>query len=98
MAKHPFPVFDGDGHVLENDDEMALYYEGKYKDLRLFKTYGIWPSLDGWARGFIVGNEDQSRKYVHTDAEVWREMVGLPSRISDTSVEVPPMSKPSASG
>ena len=30
MAVHGFDVFDGDGHVLEVDDELAQYYEGEY--------------------------------------------------------------------
>ena len=77
MAKHPFPVFDGDGHVLEDDEEMAPYYEGEFEGVRIQKTFGIWPSLDGWARGFINLTEDAGRKYIHTDADVWREMVDL---------------------
>lgn len=28
MAKHPFPVFDADGHVLEDDGDMLLCFEG----------------------------------------------------------------------
>ena len=45
MAKHPFPVFDGDGHVLEEDGELLQHYEGRFKDLRLQRTFGIWPTL-----------------------------------------------------
>ena len=77
MAKHRLPIFDGDGHVLENDAELAQYYEGKYEGLKIFPTFGIWPSLDGWARGFILNTEDKDRKYIHTDAEVWGEMLGV---------------------
>ena len=77
MAVNGFKVFDGDGHVLEQDRELAEYYEGEYKGLRIFETFGIWPSLDGWARGFIMDREDASRKYTHTDAEVWGEMLEL---------------------
>ena len=47
MAKHSFPVFDGDGHVLEEDGELLQHYEGRFKDLRLQRTFGIWPTLDG---------------------------------------------------
>ena len=77
MPVHGFKVFDGDGHVLENDGELAEYYEGRYKGLRLFETFGIWPSLDGWARGFVMASEDRGRKYTHTDAAVWGEMLEL---------------------
>ena len=76
MAVNGFKVFDGDGHVLENDDEMISYYEGGYAGLQRFKTFGIWPSLDGWARGVIMASdEESSRTYTHTDAAVWGEML-----------------------
>ena len=31
MAVMGFEVFDGDGHVLENDDEIASYFEGRFR-------------------------------------------------------------------
>lgn len=77
MAVQGFKVFDGDGHVLENDRELVEHYEGDYEGIRIFETFGIWPSLDGWARGFIMDSEDSGRKYTHTDAGVWGEMLGL---------------------
>ncbi len=45
MAINGFDVFDGDGHVLENDDEIAEYFEGDFANLQRFKTFGVWPSL-----------------------------------------------------
>ena len=77
MPVNGFKVFDGDGHVLESDRELVEHYEGKYKGLRMFDVFGIWPSLDGWARGVIMASEDEGRKYAHTDAEVWSEMLDL---------------------
>ena len=72
MTVNGFEVFDGDGHVLENDDEIASYFEGEFADLQRFKTFGVWPSLDGWARGFIMSSNDgEPRRYTHTDADVW---------------------------
>jgi hypothetical protein len=41
MAVMGFEVFDGDGHVLENDDEIASYFEGDFADLQRFKTFGV---------------------------------------------------------
>ena len=74
MAVMGFDVFDGDGHVLENDDEIASYFEGDFANLQRFKTFGVWPSLDGWARGFIMASNDgEPRRYTHTDAKVWGE-------------------------
>ncbi len=76
MAVNGFRVFDGDGHVLENDDEIASYFEGEFANLQRFPTFGLWPSLDGWARGFIMSsNDDVRRSYTHTDADVWAEML-----------------------
>jgi predicted TIM-barrel fold metal-dependent hydrolase len=78
MAVNGFEVFDGDGHVLENDEEIASYFEGDFANLQRFKTFGMWPSLDGWARGFIMAsNEGEPRRYTHTDAKVWGEMLEI---------------------
>ena len=78
MPINGFDVFDGDGHVLENDDEIAEYFEGDFAGLQRFKTFGVWPSLDGWARGFIMASNDgEPRRYTHTDAEVWKEMLEI---------------------
>ncbi|NQV56284.1 MAG: amidohydrolase [Rhodospirillales bacterium] len=77
MVDHAIPVFDGDGHVLENDQELIQHYEGKYEGLKLLNPFGIWPSLDGWARGFVMATEDPDRKYAYTDAAVWGELLEL---------------------
>jgi predicted TIM-barrel fold metal-dependent hydrolase len=77
MFKLGRPVFDCDGHVLESDKELVQYYEGKYEGLRLFNPFGIWPTLDGWARGFLFANEDANRKYTYTDAAIWGEMLDI---------------------
>lgn len=71
MTKHRLPVFDGDGHVWENDDEIAEYFEGKYAGLQRFKTFSLFPSLDGWSRGFLANAMDPV-----TNAEVWATMLG----------------------
>ena len=75
MTKNSFPVFDSDGHVFENDDEIFEYYEGKYANQTRFKTFGLFPSLDGWSRGVIMGRSGQKRAYTHTNAEIWGEVL-----------------------
>jgi predicted TIM-barrel fold metal-dependent hydrolase len=77
MNTHGFRVFDADGHVLESDDELVEHYEGEYKQSRRQKTWAIFPSLDGWARGVVIVREDGKRKYMHTDAKVWGEILDL---------------------
>jgi uncharacterized protein len=77
MTAVRFTVFDGDGHVLENDQELAGYYEGEYKGMRFFKPWSIFPSLDGWARGVTLATQDPGRQYTHTDARVWGEILDM---------------------
>jgi uncharacterized protein len=77
MKHHGFRVFDADGHVLESDDELVEHYEGEYKQSRRQKTWAIFPSLDGWARGVVIVREDGKRKYMHTDAAVWGDILDL---------------------
>jgi uncharacterized protein len=77
MNTHGFRVFDADGHVLESDDELVEHYEGAYKQSRRQKTWAIFPSLDGWARGVVIVREDGKRKYMHTDAKVWGEILDM---------------------
>ena len=48
-------VIDADGHVLETDAEMEQYFDGDYTGHRRTGTFSIFPSLDGWPRGFVRG-------------------------------------------
>lgn len=73
MASNGFKVFDGDGHVLESDDELAQYYEGEYAGGKRMGGMPIFPSLDGWSRSPMLTKADSNRKYWHTDAGVWSE-------------------------
>lgn len=66
MPLHRLPVFDADGHVWENDDELADYFEGNDALRQRFPTFSFFPSLDGWARGLIAPGMDPV-----TSAEVW---------------------------
>ena len=76
MANHRLPVFDADGHVFEDDDQMIAYYEGAHAIRKRNKSLPIFPSIDGWARGVIHEREDDTPgRYSHTDAEVWGEML-----------------------
>src|SRR5579884_2960203 len=77
MAVFDFRVFDADGHLLEDDDEIARHYEGEYRQNRRQRTWSIFPSLDGWARGVTIYREDGGRKYMHTDARVWGETIEM---------------------
>ncbi len=73
MPNNGFDVFDGDGHVLEDMDELIQYFEGDYAGRTRATALGLFPGLDGWSRGAMIGKEDSSRKYWHTDAQVWAE-------------------------
>ena len=77
MSTLGFQVFDADGHVLESDDELVEYYEGEYQHNRRQRTWSLFPSLDGWARGVTIVREDGKRKHMHTDASVWGEIMDM---------------------
>jgi predicted TIM-barrel fold metal-dependent hydrolase len=67
----PVHIIDADGHVLENDGELALYFEGPYKGHKRSGTFPIFPSLDGWPRGFVRGMD----KISATPPEAWIKFV-----------------------
>ena len=73
--KHEIPVFDGDGHVLENDNELGQHYEGVWKGNRRLDGMTIFPSLDGWSRSSIVAEGDEGPRYWTTDAKIWGEIL-----------------------
>lgn len=68
--QHRLAVFDGDGHVWEDDDEIVEYFEPPYSGLQRFKTFSLFPSLDGWSRGFLAPDMDPQ-----TNAKVWAVML-----------------------
>jgi predicted TIM-barrel fold metal-dependent hydrolase len=78
MPKHRLPVFDGDGHVYEDPDELVQYFEGAYAGIRRFRTFELFPSLDGWSRGINLAKAKDAESYRHagTNAAVWGEMLG----------------------
>lgn len=43
-------IIDGDGHVIEFDDEIIPYLTDKYPEDGL-RNYYLFPTLDGWRRG-----------------------------------------------
>ena len=53
-----YPIIDADGHVLEKDVELAEFLEGPYREMRRNETYGFFPSLDGWHRGFSAPGKE----------------------------------------
>jgi uncharacterized protein len=76
MTKHRLPVFDADGHVFEDDDQLIRYYEGPHAISKRNKALSIFPSIDGWARGVIHEREDNVEgRYSHTDAKIWSTML-----------------------
>ena len=74
MAKHRLPVFDGDGHIVENYAEIWQCFEGEYTGLQKHSTYDHFPTLDGWPRGLYMARRAE-RKYITTSADIWGEML-----------------------
>ncbi len=70
-----FKVFDADGHIWENQDQLVDFYEDEYAGCTKVQGLGIFPGLDGWSRGPLLAKEDAGRKYWHTDAGIWAEFL-----------------------
>src|SRR5262249_20754100 len=64
-------VIDADGHVLENDKEIELYFESPYQGVKRSGVFSLFPSLDGWPRGFVRGLD----KISTTPVEVWIDFI-----------------------
>jgi hypothetical protein len=64
-------VIDADGHVLETDAELEQYFDGPYKGHKRSGVFSIFPSLDGWPRGFVRGLDKVNR----ATADVWIEFI-----------------------
>ncbi len=77
-----YPIIDADGHVLEKDYELADFLEGRYREMKRNETYGFFPSLDGWHRGF-------SAKGKETDVPASRWLGFLDELGVDTTVLYP---------
>ncbi|MBI4481788.1 MAG: amidohydrolase [Acidobacteria bacterium] len=43
---------------MEKDAEIHAFLEGRYRGMPRFETYGFFPSLDGWQRGFGVPGKE----------------------------------------
>lgn len=62
------PILDADGHIYENEPEIEAYFEGPYRGLKRSKSFSLFPSLDGWPRGFLLQGAE---KVIETPADVW---------------------------
>ena len=72
MAKNRLRLFDGDGHVFEQDEELVQYYEGEYKDRMRLTTFNPIPSLDYWNRSLIMQRGDTARRSnTFTTGPIW---------------------------
>ena len=84
-------VIDADGHVLETDAELEQYFDGDYKGHRRTGTFSVFPSLDGWPRGFVRG----LNKLTKVDVNSWIEfiegsiVVRVEQRLADLEVVIP---------
>lgn len=64
------PVIDADGHVMESDEELYTYLPRPYREIPRFKTFGFFPSLDGFQRGFAVAG-----KVHEVTAATWKDFM-----------------------
>ena len=76
MAKNfPFPIFDADGHVFEDEDAIMTYMEGDYAGFERMKSFSIFPGVDGWSRGMIKMEKSNTPRKLKTDVEIWSDML-----------------------
>jgi predicted TIM-barrel fold metal-dependent hydrolase len=75
-------IVDADGHVLENEGEIAGFFEGSYAGLKR-SIFSLFPSLDGWPRGTVKG----LNKTLETNASIWLDF--LASREIEAAVLYP---------
>ncbi len=71
----PFPIFDADGHVIGDEDEIMQYMEGDYAGFQRLKVFSIFPGVDGWSRGMIKMSTSGKARSTNTDVEVWSDML-----------------------
>lgn len=76
MAMHSIPVFDADGHVIEDVEAIYKHYEGKFEKTILNRAFGLFPSLDGWPRGASKEDGESSLSSAATTIEMWDDMLG----------------------
>jgi predicted TIM-barrel fold metal-dependent hydrolase len=76
MTEQQFRVFDADGHVFEQDNELVEYYEGEYKGAMRLTTFNLMPSLDYWNRALIMQRGDaKPRSNTYTTGEIWSNLL-----------------------
>ncbi len=77
MMTHRLPVFDADGHVIEDIADIYTFYEGKFEKTMLNPSFSLFPSLDGWQRGSLNhnGQSNQFGKGQPTDISHWEVML-----------------------
>jgi predicted TIM-barrel fold metal-dependent hydrolase len=76
-------MLDGDGHLIERDEELLEYLDAPYRGNKTMLTFPFFPPLDGFHRGAIL-----SRLGIHKDnnttAKIWIDFLdgtGLESTV-----------------
>lgn len=75
MPKFDIPIFDADGHVCEDEDEIIQYFEGRYEGVQRVKMFSLFPGVDGWSRGMIQAETASLRRPLYTNEKIWAEML-----------------------
>lgn len=80
MPKFEVPIFDADGHVCEDDDELIQYFEGPFEGVERVKMFTLFPGVDGWSRGMYIAGpgapgEPDSKRVLQTNHRIWGDML-----------------------
>ncbi len=76
-------ILDGDGHIIERDNELFEYLEPPYAGNEALLGYPFFPTLDGYQRGAILSRLGIHKEYTIT-AKTWLDFldaVGIESTV-----------------
>jgi hypothetical protein len=76
-------ILDGDGHIIERDQELHEYLEPPYAGNETLLGYPFFPTLDGYNRGAIISRLGIHKEYTIT-AKTWLDFldaVGIESTV-----------------
>jgi len=76
-------ILDGDGHIIERDQELHEYLEPPYARNETLLGYPFFPTLDGYNRRAIISRLGIHKEYTIT-AKIWLDFldaVGIESTV-----------------
>lgn len=72
MTTQAARIIDGDGHIIELDEDILPYLDSKYH-FEGIRSFPFYPTLDGWMRTALVAQRGGPRpgSNLHPDSSAW---------------------------